>query len=109
MESKCPGSDFRALWQGARIIDFHEHAQLDAPGWAENWRGMKDTRGQWERKREGVWEVEELEDREVTYLRFLEQVSARKIASTFNQQHLRLTEREEIDLSKKVKPRSHLP
>lgn len=65
---------------------------------------MKETRGQWERKREGVWEVGGLEDREVTYLQFLEQVSARKIASTFNQQHLRLTEREEIDLSKKVKP-----
>lgn len=66
---------------------------------------MKETRGQWERKREGVWEVGGLEDREVTYLQFLEPVSARKIASTFNQQHLRLTEREEIDLSKKVKPR----
>lgn len=26
-ESKCPGSGFHALGQGARIIDFHEHAQ----------------------------------------------------------------------------------
>lgn len=109
LESKCLGSGFRALGQGARIIDVHEHAQLGAPGWAENWLGMKETRGQWEREREGVWEVGGLEDREVTCLQFLEQVSARKFASTFNQQHLRLTEREEIDLSEKVKPRSHLP
>lgn len=62
---------------------------------------MKEKRGQWEREREGLWEEGGLEDREVTAV----PESARKIAFTFNRQHLRLTERDEIDLSKKVKPR----
>lgn len=103
LESKCPGSGFHALGQGTRIIDFHKHVQREYQaglriGWA--WRrkggsGKEKERacGKWGNLKIGRWQQS------------LEQVSARKIAFTFHQQHLRLIERDEIDLSKKVKPR----